>query len=76
MRSKEKNEEEKKIIEELRKLENVFFKNFTNSKFHQIIRKEEKEQKNLETIMKLDMKDDEDNNEEEEALQKISEGKV
>lgn len=34
MRSKEKNEEEKKIIEELRKLENVFFKNFTNSKFH------------------------------------------
>jgi len=26
--------------------------------------------------MKLDMKDDEDNNEEEEALQKISEGKV
>jgi DNA methyltransferase 1-associated protein 1 len=62
MRSKEKNEEEKKIIEELRKLENI-------------IRKEEKEQKNLETIMKLDMKDDEDNNEEEEALQKISEGK-
>jgi len=62
MRSKEKNEEEKKIVEELRKLENI-------------IRKEEKEQKNLETIMKLDMKDDEDNNEEEEALQRISEGK-
>jgi len=62
MRSKEKNEEEKKIIDELRKLENI-------------IRKEEKEQKNLETIMNLDTKDDEDNNEEEEALQKISEGK-
>jgi hypothetical protein len=45
MRPKDKNEEEKRIIEELRKLDNV-------------IKREEKEQKNLETIMKIDMRDD------------------
>jgi DNA methyltransferase 1-associated protein 1 len=66
MRSKDKTEEEKKIIEDLRKLENV-------------IKREEKEQKNLQTIMKLDIRDDEvqeDDNEEELALKKISEDKL
>ena len=45
MRPKEKNDEEKRIVEELRKIENV-------------IKKEEKEKKNLETIMKLDTRDE------------------
>jgi len=63
MRPKEKNDEEKRIVEELRKIENV-------------IKKEEKEKKNLETIMKLDTRDEDgDGDEEDEALKRIAEEK-
>lgn len=45
MRPKEKNDEEKKIVEELRKIEIV-------------IKREEKERKNLENIAKFALRDD------------------
>jgi hypothetical protein len=47
MRSKEKNDEEKKIMEELRSLENT-------------IKREEREQLNLKKILKLDENNDND----------------
>lgn len=65
MRNKDKNEEEKKIMEELRSLEFV-------------IKKEEREQMNLKKILQLDEQNDEnelDGQKEEECVQKMNEGR-